>query len=404
MPTPLQRRKIALFVYFFIPGLALASWVTRTPAIRDAIGASIAQMGMVLAGLSVGSMCGVLLAGRIIQKRGTRFTMMLGLSMVCLSLLTMGAGAVTGLQPLVGLGMAFFGWGMGTAEISINMDAAVVEHESGQHVMHILHGCFSLGTLLGALLGLAANAIHIPVIAHLSGTFVVISLLLWRFSAHIPAGLGMKGSEEKASATTATAPTSVWRDTRVLMIGLVVFAMALTEGAAYDWLPILLVDEHGFSAALGSMIFVVFAAMMTLGRFGGSFLLKRFGRLVVVRASIMLAAAGVAFIALGHNQTLAGLAVMCWGLGAALGFPVALSAAAEGGGQMGERVKAVATIGYVALLVGPPILGFVGQTFGLRGAMLLVLCFIGLAIFMSGSMRTPRTPPVKPRTAPELAQ
>ena len=57
---------------------------------------------------------------------------------------------------------------------------------------------------------------------------------------------------------------------------------------------------------------------------------------------------------------------------------------------MAERVKAVATIGYVALLVGPPALGFVGQTFGLRGAMLLVLCFTCIAIFMSGSMRTPR--------------
>ena len=79
MQTSLHRRKIALFVYFLIPGLALASWVTRTPAIRDAIGASIAQMGMVLTGLSVGSMCGVLLSGYIIKKRGTKFTMLFGL-------------------------------------------------------------------------------------------------------------------------------------------------------------------------------------------------------------------------------------------------------------------------------------------------------------------------------------
>jgi predicted MFS family arabinose efflux permease len=389
MQPTLASRKLALFVFFFIPGLALASWVTRTPDIRDAIQASIAQMGFVLSGLSVGSMSGVLLSGRVIQKRGTRFAMLLGLSLVCLSMLTMAWGVVSELQALVALGLAFFGFGTGMAEIAINMDAAAVEQASGKHVMHVLHGCFSLGTLMGALLGLAANALQLPVSIHLGGIFVISSLLLWRYCRHVPAGYGMQTDTAAASAQQQP-QRSVWLDPRVQMIGLVVFAMALTEGAAYDWLPILLVDEHGFSASAGSLIFVVFAAMMTFGRFGGSILLRRFGRLVVVRASIVLAALGVACISLGHVQWLAGLAVMCWGMGAALGFPVALSAAAEGGAQMNERVKAVATIGYVALLVGPPALGFVGQMFGLRGAMLVVLAFVALALLVSRAMRSPQ--------------
>lgn len=394
MQTPLQRRKIALFIYLFIPGLALASWVTRTPAIRDAIDASLAQMGMVLGGLSVGSMCGVLLSGQIIQRKGTRFTMLLGLSMVCASLLMMAAGVVAGLQPVVALGLASFGLGVGTAEIAINMDAAVVEHESGKHVMHTLHGCFSLGTLVGALLGLAANAWHMPVALHLGAIFAAVSGLLWKFSRHVPAGFGIRTAADKAARRGALMQASVWRDPRVLMIGFVVFALALAEGAAYDWLPILLVDEHGFSEALGAMIFVLFAAMMTAGRFGGGWLLRRFGRLAVVRGSIALAATGVACIALGHHQVLAGVAVLCWGLGAALGFPVALSAAAEGGERMAERVKAVATIGYIAFLVGPPALGFVGQAFGLRGAMLVVLSLVALSILLSGALRTPKPKPL----------
>lgn len=390
MQTPLQRRKIALFVYFFIPGLALASWVTRTPAIRDAIGASLAQMGMVLAGLSVGSMCGVLLSGRIIQKRGTRLTMLLGLSLVCISLLAMAAGTVVGLQAVVALGLALFGLGMGTAEIAINMDAAVIEKESGQHVMHTLHGCFSFGTLIGALLGLAANAWHISVALHLGFSFLAVGGLLWKFSGHVPGGYGIRSTSDKTGRNLAVQQSSVWRERRVLMIGFIVFSLALTEGAAYDWLPILLVDEHGFSEALGAMIFVMFAAMMTLGRFGGGWLLKRFDRMIVVRGSITLAAIGVACIALGDSQILAGVSVLCWGIGAALGFPLALSAAAEGDERMDERVKAVATIGYVALLVGPPALGFVGQAFGLRGAMLVVLSLVAVAIFLSGAMRSPK--------------
>lgn len=390
MSTTLQRRKLALFVFFFIPGLALASWVTRTPAIRDAITASIAQMGMVLAGLSIGSMTGVLLSGHIIKKRGTRFTMLLGLSLVCASMLTMALGVLIQSQLVVALGLGFFGLGMGTAEIAVNMDAALVEHESGRHVMHTLHGCFSLGTLVGALLGLAANAAHVPVALHLGAVFLAVSVLLAVFSGHVPAGFGIQSKAQDGASSHHANMASVWRDPRVLMIGFVVFAMALAEGSAYDWLPILLVDEHGFSQALGAMIFVLFAAMMTLGRFGGGWLLKRFGRVVVVRCSIALAAAGVAFIALGQHQVLAGMAVVCWGMGAALGFPVALSAAAEGDHRGSERVKAVATIGYVAMLVGPPALGFVGQQFGLRGAMLLVLSLVLLAFLLSGAMRSPR--------------
>ena len=392
MQTSLHRRKIALFVYFLIPGLALASWVTRTPAIRDAIGASIAQMGMVLTGLSVGSMCGVLLSGYIIKKRGTKFTMLFGLSMVCISLISMAWGVIEGQQPLVGLGLGFFGFGVGTTEIAINMDAAFVEQETGQHVMHTLHGCFSLGTLVGALLGLAANFFDVPVRVHLLGVFVVAVFLLLKFSVPIPGGLGKEDGSAQQTLQLAHAQTSVWRDPRVLMIGFIVFAMALAEGAAYDWLPILLVDEHGFSAALGSMIFVVFAAVMTIGRFAGGVLLKRFGRLVLMRSSIALVVLGVACIALGQSQTLAAWAVVCWGLGAALGFPMALSAAAEGGGQMGERVKAVAIIGYVALLVGPPALGFVGHAFGLRGAMLIVAGLAFTSIFLTSAMRSPRLP------------
>jgi MFS family permease len=389
MQLSLQRRKLALYVFFFIPGLVLASWVTRTPDIRDAINATIAQMGMVLSGLSVGSMAGVLLSGRVIQMRGTRFTMLLGLSLVCVSMLTISWGVLAGLQPIVALGLGFFGFGTGMAEIAINMDAAVVEQESGEHVMHVLHGCFSLGTLIGALLGLGANALHVPVALHLGSIFVVSSLLLWRYRHHVPSGYGMQTAADLDAQAVEAKQRPVWLDPRVQMIGFVVFAMALTEGAAYDWLPILLVDEHGFSAALGSMVFVIFAALMTLGRFGGSLLLKRFGRLVVIRGSIAFAALGVGCISLGHGQILASMAVICWGMGAALGFPVALSAAGEGGGQMNERMKAVATIGYIALLVGPPALGFVGQSFSLRGAMLVVLGFVLAAIFMSRSMRSP---------------
>ncbi|MFD0919428.1 hypothetical protein [Saccharopolyspora rosea] len=65
-------RRRALQVVFFLPGISLASWVTRTPAVRDALAASTGQLGMVLFGLSIGSMTGLLDTGPLVRRLGTK--------------------------------------------------------------------------------------------------------------------------------------------------------------------------------------------------------------------------------------------------------------------------------------------------------------------------------------------
>ncbi|MEG1769711.1 MAG: MFS transporter [Comamonas sp.] len=381
-----MRRKRALFVYFFIPGLALASWVTRTPAIRDGIQASIAEMGMVLLGLSLGSMTGVLCAGKLVGWRGTRWTALLGLWLVLASLVTMAAGTLAGQQFVVAAGLALFGLGMGAAEIAVNMDGAEVERKLGRPVLHALHGCFSLGTLTGALLGYALSGLGVAAAWHLGAVALLVVPLILCFWRDIPAGT----ARVAGSVVSAKVKHRVWSDPRVLWIGLIVFAMALAEGAANDWLPILMVDEHGFSEAAGSLIFVAFAAAMTLGRFGGGGLLQRFGRVTAIRLCAGLGALGIALVVFSSHPLLAGAAVFLWGIGASLGFPVALSAAGDGGEGAADRVKAVAIIGYVALLVGPPMLGFLGEAHGLRSAMLVVLLLVVAAAVMAPALRAQR--------------
>lgn len=386
MQQDLMRRKRALFVYFFIPGLALASWVTRTPAIRDGIQASIADMGLVLFGLSIGSMAGVLFAGRLVARHGTRWTALLGLALVLASLATMALGTVSGQQWVVAAGLAFFGLGMGSAEIAINIDGAEVERRLQQPVLHALHGCFSLGTLVGALLGYAFSRLGVPAAWHLGAVALLLVPLILGFCRDIPAGTARR--VQPVARGAGPAPwRQAWTDRRVLWIGCIVFAMALAEGAANDWLPLLMVDEHGLSPAAGSLTFLAFAAAMTLGRFGGGALLQRFGRVAVIRLCACLAAVGIALVVFASQPLLAAAAVFLWGIGASLGFPVALSAAGDGGAGADERVKAVAIIGYVALLVGPPGLGLLGEAQGLRAAMLVVLLLVAAAFLLTPVLR-----------------
>jgi fucose permease len=366
-------RRAALCVLFLVPGLSLSSWVTRTPDIRDLLGASTAEMGLVLFGLSAGSMIGILGSGLLVSRFGTRPVTTAGILGVALSTPVVGLGAALSSSVLVAAGLALFGLGMGSAEVAMNVEGADVERELGRPVLPTMHGFFSLGTVVGALTGMILTAVAFSPTWHLVIVGLIgipVSLIATR---RIPPGLGV-GSARRGGGRRG----GVWRDPRLLVIGVIVLALALAEGSANDWLPLLMVDGHGFDAAWGSGVYVVFAAAMTLGRFTGERFIRRYGRARVLAASAVVGAAGVALVVAVDSQVVAGVAVLLWGLGSALGFPVAMSLAGDSGKDSAARVSLVATVGYLAFLVGPPGLGFLGDHYGLRNAMIAVL--IGLAI------------------------
>ncbi|MFI6708957.1 MFS transporter [Nonomuraea sp. NPDC050478] len=380
MDLATRRRRHALFLFFFLPGIALSSWVTRTPDLRDRLEASTAQMGLVLFGLSLGSMIGILCSGRFVSRYGTRPVIGAGTGLIVASTAVIAAGALTSSALLVTAGLFAFGAGMGAGEVAINVDGADVERISGTTTMPTMHGCFSLGTVIGACAGIAATAARLPVHWHLAAVTVITAAILWYAIRAIPAGTGRSLPDE---TRTGRSKPQVWKDGRLLLIGAIVLAMALAEGAANDWLPLLMVDGHGFSAASGSLVYTGFAAAMTVGRFCGAFFLDRYGRAAVMRASAVFGALGLLVVIFSDHAVLAGTAVLLWGLGASLGFPVALSAAGESGPDETARVSLVATIGYIAFLVGPPALGFLGDHWGLRAAMLVVLAFVVSAVFLA---------------------
>ncbi len=171
--------------------------------------------------------------------------------------------------------------------------------------------------------------------------------------------------------------------------------MALAEGSANDWLPLLMIDAHGFSHTSGSLIYVGFAAGRTVGRFAGSYIVNLFGRTAILKFSAVSAALGLLLIIVTHTQWLAALAVILWGIGASLGFPLTISAAGATGENRSVRVTIAAIIGYIAFLVGPPALGFIGEHAGLRIAMLPVLFMVILAFFCT-SAASEKKPPQDP--------
>ncbi|WP_329157716.1 MFS transporter [Streptomyces anulatus] len=407
MDATTRRWRAALFLFMLATGVSMASWVARTPAVRDALDVTTGSMGLVLFGLSVGSMAGVLASGGLVRRRGGRQVIAAGAGLLVAGLLVIAGGAALEVSAGVFCGLALFGAGMGLAEVAFNIEGAAVERTLGRPVLPVLHGCFSLGTVVGALLGMGLTAVRFPVGWHLAAVAVAVAAAgVWTVRA-VPAGTGQEKAdpEDPADSDAASAAGSedgggrqpggirgqlaVWRDRRLVLIGLIVLAMAFAEGSANDWLPLLMVDGHGTSATAGSLTFMLFAVAMTTGRFTGGPLLVRYGPAAVVRASALVAAAGVALVVFSDNALLAGAAVVLWGLGASLGFPVTISAAGEGVRDASARVAAVSTAGYAAFLVGPPSLGFLADHVGLRNAMVVVLVLLGGAALITRALRTP---------------
>ncbi|EPL9863421.1 MFS transporter [Klebsiella aerogenes] len=387
----LQLRLWALFMFFFIPGLLMASWATRTPAIRDLLTLSTAEMGMVLFGLSIGSMSGILCSAWLVKRFGTRKVIRTTMLCAVAGMLVLSLALWLASTPLFAFGLAIFGASFGSAEVAINVEGAAVEREMNKTVLPMMHGFYSFGTLVGAGIGMAVTGFGLPAAPHiLIAALVAIAPILIAIRA-IPDGTGKNAAE---SAHSEAKGLPVWRDAQLLLIGVIVLAMAFAEGSANDWLPLLMVDGHGFSPTSGSLIYAGFTLGMTLGRFTGGWFIDRYSRVAVVRASAVMGALGIGLIIFVDSTWVAGVSVLLWGLGASLGFPLTISAASDTGPDAPKRVSVVAITGYLAFLVGPPLLGFLGEHFGLRSAMMVVLGLVMVAALVARAVAKPQPEPV----------
>ncbi|MGV9863490.1 MFS transporter [Rhodococcus koreensis] len=393
----LQRRTHALGALFFVPGFMLASWVTRTPEIRDLLALSTAQMGLILFGLSAGSMAGILASGPCVRRCGTQRVIGAGQRVLLVGVVVVAVGCACSTALLVATGLLLFGAGVGLADVAINIEGAEIERVAQRSVLSRVHGCFSLGTTAGALIGILATALAFPIFVHLIVTTAVSMAIVGWGIQQIPAATGRvpkPGRQRTVSApdhdrNLAIAVFAVWKDHRLILIAIITLAMALSEGAANDWLPLLMVDGHGFGATAGSLSYAMFAAAMTIGRFGGGILIDRIGRVATLRAGGAVGTGGLAVVIFVDNPALVITATLLWGLGVSMGFPLTLSAAGDSHAPA-ARVSAVATSGYLAFLVGPPILGLLGDHAGIRPAMIVVLVLMAIATYLSPAVRTPQ--------------
>lgn len=392
LAAPVVRRaKWGTTVAFVASGFAFASWASRIPSTRDQLGLTTGEVGLVLLALASGSVLALPLAGAVIARLGSERVVRLGSLLLVVAMVGIAAGVTVGVPAVVValfvLGLAYGGW-----DVAMNVEGAVVEAHLARTVMPRFHAGFSVGTVGGALLGALLVELDVSVTAHLAGVallvLLVVPLSVRSFVAD-DSGPTMTAEVTADDGTDAPAPGALaaWREPRTLLVGVFVLAFAFAEGTANDWVALAMVEGYGAAESLGVLTFAVFLAAMTVGRWYGSVWLDRWGRVPVVRVLAGVALVGLVLFVAAPSVPLAVVGAVLWGLGTSLGFPLGMSAAADDPARAPARVSVVASVGYVAFLAGPPLIGLLGEAAGLLRALLVVVALLAVALLVSGAVR-----------------
>ena len=375
----------AVYVVFTAAGFAFASWAARIPQVREQLRVTPGVLGLILLSIAIGSTIAMPLSGLLITRIGERRTVQVMSLISAPGLATVAIGYQHGI-PLVVAGLFLFGFGMGNWDVAMNVQAAAVEQALGRSIMPRFHAGWSIGTVAGAAW---ARSWSWP--ACRSPCTCSRSRPRWpspcrprpAASCRMPRCRTCRGGPGRAgpAARHRRSPLRAWTEPRTLLIGLFVLCMAFTEGTGNDWLSLGVIGGYHAAPVLGTLALATFLAAMTVGRWFGPRFIDRFGRVRMLRAGAATALAGLLVIVFGQFLPVALGGAVLLGLGTSLGFPVGLSAAADDPRYAAGRVSTASSIGYVAFLAGPPVIGFVGDHVGVLHALsvagvVLVLAFL----------------------------
>jgi MFS family permease len=357
-----HRARIAIGTLFLVNGFAFATWVSRIPAVQQSLDLSAGVLGAALAGLGIGSFLTMPATGWLIARCGSRPVTSAASVACCAALLLPGAAWSA---PALGVALALLGAAMGAMDVAMNAQGVELEHRYDTPIMSTFHALFSLGGMSGAAIGGAIASAGIGVIAHFGAVaLLLVIVVMWVLPALLSAPVARSATDGRRLRLSPA------------LVGLSVLAVCImvSEGAMADWSPIYLGSVLGTGPGLAAAGYAVFSAAMTAGRLVGDRLTVRFGRVTLVRAGAVLAAAGLSASLLLESLPAAMLGFLCVGAGYSVIVPLVFSAAGRlDGRSAGPGLAAVTTAGYLGFLAGPAVIGVVAESFSLPIALGLVV-------------------------------
>ncbi len=346
--------RIAVSIFFFIAGLTFASWASRIPNIKKQLHLSEAGLGTVLFALPVGLMASLPISGWLVGRFGSRKVMIIASLLYPLTLISLG---LVSTPWQLGCTLFVFGFFGNLLNISVNTQAVGVEALYGRSVMASFHGIWSLAGLSGA--GLAALIIslgynpfmHFNIIC---ATTFLATIIFYKYA--LPADL-----------RTASQPIFAKPDRVLLKLGLIAFFCLVCEGTMFDWSGVYFEKVIQAPKELITLGYVAFMSTMAGGRFAGDWLANRLGKKTMLQVSGIVIAIGLLIAVIFPAIIPATIGFLFVGIGVSSVVPLVYGAAGRSTTMSaGVALASVSTIGFLGFLVGPPLIGFIAQGFGLR--------------------------------------
>ena len=391
MPIPV----LAVFGVFFVESAVLGNWIPRIPEVKAALGLSDSGLGLCLLAMPLGSLSGLLFAGRAIERLGLRDACRLMLPLWAL-LFTLPAFA--GSAPTLALALLIGGLSVALIEVAMNTEADVIEASSGRRIMSRCHGFWSLGSMVGAIVGSLFAHADVALATHFAVVMPLLAVLGFGCASLLPPDARPAIAAGEASGIVVAAeraPLFRLPARSIVALCAMPLGIMIVEGAFIDWSAVFMRSVLDASPLVIGTTYAFFSVVMAGARLSGDAIADRFGDFAVVRASGLAATAGVLLFSLAPNVPVAYAGAALAGAGVAIVYPLAVSAAARRPGRSAaDNVAALTMISFSAFLLGPPLIGFLADAVGLRSALLLLAPLAFTTVLLSGEVaREPRTRP-----------
>ncbi len=356
----------AVFAVFFIESAVLGNWIPRIPELKAKLELSDAGLGLCLLAVPLGTILGLLISGRVLERIGLRSGCQLFLPLWAL-FFVLPAQANT--PVMFAASLVICGVAVGLTEVAMNTAADAIERYRGVRIMSRCHGFWSLGSMVGALAGSAVAQLAIDVKWHFGIMMPLLAI------AGFVAASKIEQSQIESFNTDHSDDASHFRlpSRAILLLCIMPLGIMSIEGAFIDWSAVFMDSVLSASPWVIGLTYAFFSVVMASVRLSGDMLADRFSEYSIVRTSGLAAAAGILLFAFAPSVPVAVLGAALSGLGVAVVYPLAVTAAARRPGRSSaDNVAALTMISFCAFLVAPPIIGFVSDWLGLRWALAML--------------------------------
>ena len=362
-----------VFVGFFIYAFSLGAMFPRLDDIQTSLEIDKAELGLLLLCIPLGLQITLLFADRLVRAISLKNVICLGIPSICF---TQFAAVAVNQIAFFAFFLIICGAFVAVVEVAINLEADRVEHALGSRIMNRSHAFWSIGVCSAAVVGALFSQLKVMLEIHfllVCGIAFLISKII--FEDYIVASPRHTNVTKIKKFSLPTGPIFV----------MVLFTMSamLVEGASIDWSVIFMREIHSASPFISGFSLAMAAFSQALVRFFGDNLLNKFGPILISVASLFFMFLGIFLVVLSNSSTLAILGFLFLGAGSAVIFPMAISIAASRSDRPAEtNVASLTQFAFGMFLLGPPILGFVGEAYSLRWSFSLCIPLLILSCLM----------------------